>query len=219
MQSDTFNWGAAILLSLLVHSMMFMNRGAQMGVESAPVLQMPLITRLSFNKPSEQPVLDKPSPVKRQKARPVEKTEIKKILVKPVKKEPIIQRIEPVEINEAVRQLSSLPQVQGQQTSPSEEGLLQRKRQQYLQELLSHIESFKYYPRAARRRSVEGNVKISFLLRDDGFYEQLMLDGEQAVLVKATRQALESAMPLPVPPKNIDMSRQIEFTMAYSLTR
>ena len=219
MQSDTFNWGAAILLSLLVHSMMFMNRGAQMGVESAPVLQMPLITRLSFNKPSDKPVLDKPRPIKKQRTRTVEKTETKKVLVKPIKKKPVIQQAEPVEENEAARQLTSLPQVQGQLVSHSSEGLLQRKRQQYLQKLLSHIESFKYYPRAARRRSLEGNVKISFVLRDDGFYEQLMLDGEQTALVKATQQALESAMPLPVPPRNIDMSRQIEFTMAYSLAR
>ena len=95
----------------------------------------------------------------------------------------------------------------------------EQQRQQYLHKLLSHIESFKFYPRAARRRSLQGNVKISFILRDDGYYEQLTLDGGHTALVKAAQQALESAMPLPVPPKDIELSRQIEFSMVYSLTQ
>ena len=221
MQSDAINWGAAILLSLLVHSMMFVHKGAQMGAESAPVLQIPLITRLSFNNPIYGPVLDKPRSIKKKEPVPelrrVKEIEPKKVLAKPVKKKQIIQRTAPVVKNEVVRQLASVPQIQGQQVSHSSEGLLKRERQQYLHKLLSHIESFKFYPRAARKRYIEGEVRISFMLRDDGFYEGLVIDSGQDILVKATRQALESAMPLPVPPPGIDISRQIEFTMAYSL--
>ena len=214
-QADTINWSVAILLSLLVHSMMFMGRGAQMGAENATVLQAPLITRLSFNKPLDRTVLDEPPPIKKQEPKPVLTKPVKK---KPVKKEKVTRRPEPVEKTEPVRQVTPLAQVRGQQVSHSTDGLLKRKRQQYLYKLLSHIESFKFYPRAARKRSLEGDVKISFLLGDDGYCEQLMLDGRHTVLVKATRQALESAMPLPAPPKDIKLSRQIEFVMVYSLT-
>ena len=96
---------------------------------------------------------------------------------------------------------------------------MERERQQYLHKLLSHIESFKFYPRAARKRLLEGDVKISFLLRDDGCYEQLSIDGRHTLLVNATRDALESAIPLPLPPKDIDISNKIEFVMAYSLIK
>ena len=215
MQADAINWSVAILLSLLVHSIMFLGRGAQMGAENAAVLQAPLITRLSFNKPVDRAVPDEPRPIKKQEPKPALAKPVKK---KPIKKKQVTRRIESVEKTEPVRQIAVLEQVQGQQVSHSSEGLLKRERQQYLHKLLSHIESFKFYPRAARRRSLEGNVKISFILSDDGYCEQLTFDGGHTALVKAARQALESAMPLPAPPKDIGLSRQIEFAMVYSLT-
>ena len=214
MQSDFTIWSAAILLSLLAHSMMFMQSGAQMGVENALAVNEPRITRLSFNQPADRPVLDKPRPPEKKPARPVKKAEPRL-----VKKEQYIEKTQAVKKTEPTRQLALPPKVQGRQVSHSSEGILQAKRQQYLHKLLSHIESFKFYPRSARRRLEEGEVKISFVLQDDGYYEQLELDGRQAVLVSATREALESARPLPVPPEDLSLSRQIEFIMEYSLTR
>jgi len=224
MQSDTINWTLAILLSLFVHSLVFMGRGAQIGVESSTVFQAPLITRLSFNTPVEKTVIDEPLPIKKQEPSPVKKVEPKPVKKKTVKKQQIkkkqiTRRTEPVEKTEPVRQIAAPAQIQGQQVSHVSDGLLKRERQQYLHKLLSHIESFKYYPRAARKRSLEGDVTISFVLQDDGCYEQLSIDGRHKILVKATQHALESAMPLPVPPKDIGLSSKIEFVMAYSLTQ
>jgi protein TonB len=211
-QSEYFNWSISILLSLLLYGAIFLQRGAHMGVESATIMPSPLITRLSFNQakipdavPDTLPVIKKPRPER-----------IKKLKPKPVvaKKAPPIKKIEKIE---PVKKMASQPQTQGQQVSISSDTLLQQKREQYLQKLLKHIESFKFYPRAARKRYIEGNVKISFLLRDDGSYEQLILDGERSILVSATRTALEAATPLPIPADDLELSRQIEFTMVYSL--
>lgn len=230
MQSETIIWAVAILLSLLVHSLMFIGRGAQIGAENATVLQAPLITRLSFNKPSNNTVQDEPRPIKKIVAKPVKKKTLKKeppkrklvkqelVKKKPVEQKKVTRRPEPLEKIEPVSQMAPPVQVRGRQVSHSTDGLLKRERQQYLYKLLSHIESFKFYPRAARRRALEGNVKISFMLSDDGYCEQLNIDGGHTALVKAARQALESAMPLPVPAKDIELPRQIEFVMVYSLT-
>lgn len=217
MRSEAFNWSVAIVLSLLVHSMMFIGRGAQMGAENAIALPVPLITRLSFNKPIGNVAPDEPRPVEKQRPKPVKKVGPRLVVEKPIKDNQVTERTAPVEKIEPVRQITSPAQAQGQQVSHSSDGLLQRKRQQYLHELLSHIESFKFYPRAARRRSLEGNVKISFMLRDDGYCEQPTFDGRHSALAKAARQALESAMPLPVPPEDIEVPRKIEFAMVYSL--
>lgn len=204
-----------------------------MDLEIPNVSRSPLITHLSFKQPVDSVVPDKPPPVKQQpmpvkkiepkpikkkiiKKKPVKKKPVKK---KQIKKEKIVKRIEPVKKIEPVRQIAPAAQTQSQQVSRPSANLFQHERQQYLHKLLSHIESFKYYPRSARRRSLEGDVKVSFLLRDDGYHEQLKLDGRHSILVKAARQALESAMPLPLPPKDIGVSGQIEFVMAYSLSR
>jgi protein TonB len=213
MQSEYMGWSLAILMSLFVHGMMFMQSGARVGVENTTAFQAPLITRLSFNQAAEKPVLDEPVLKKEQPPKPVEVAKPKPVDV--IKK---IERARPVEEIQPVRQVLAPTQTRGQQVAQNSDGLLKQKRQQYLHKLLSHIESFKYYPRAARRRSMEGSVSISFTLRGDGFYDQLVMDGKHAVLVRAAEQALESATPLPTPPDDIGLSNEIEFTMVYSIT-
>lgn len=218
MQSDAISWALAILLSLLVHGMMFMHSGARLGAQNAPAAEAPHVTRLNFSQIVEKPVLDEPRPIEKQPPKPATKPKPKP-KPKPVRAVKKIQPPKPVEKIEPVRQTTTPPQVHGREVSKSSDALLQARRQQYLHELLGHIESFKFYPRAARRRSIEGDVKISFVLCNDGRYEQLALDGDENILVKATRQALESAVPLPVPPGDIRLSGPIEFTMAYTLAR
>jgi periplasmic protein TonB len=218
-QAESASWGVAIVLSLFLHGMMFVQGGAQPGKESAPLLETPHVTRLSFSQFTEQPVLDEPRPIEKPPLKPVvEKPKPKpKIKPRPARVVKKIPQPEPVEDIKPVRQVAALPQDHGQQVTRPSDGLLLARRQKYLHELLSHIESFKFYPRAARRRSIEGDVSISFILRNDGSYEQLVLDGRDTVLVKAARQALESAAPLPTPPTDIMLSDRIEFTIAYSL--
>jgi protein TonB len=233
MQSDVINWSGAILLSLLAHGLMFTGSGVRVGAEKARLLQAPLVTRLSFSQPqknpvAERPVLEKPvleklRPVKKQRVRRPEKIE-PEIKAKPVQekvaeKKQTVKDAEAIEKIEPVKQVAALEQVHGKPVSHSSTALLQRERQQYLHKLLSHIESHKFYPRAARRRSIEGDVKVSFMLCGDGHYEKLTIDGGHTALVKAARQALEDSMPLPAPPEDIEVPEKIEFAMVYSLAR
>lgn len=212
MPADYASWGVAILVSMFMHSLIFMQSGARIGAENASVMQAPMITRLNFQMLEAQPVPEEPPPVEKPRPKPVKKEKPRPVPVKQKKPPPV-----PVEKPEPVVQPVAQPQARGQQVVQPSEGLLQRKRQQYLHELLKHIESHKFYPRAARRRAVEGRVNIVFVLQDDGYYEQLELDGRHKLLVNAARQALEAARPLPVPPVDIGLSRRIEFTIEYSL--
>ncbi|MDX2507761.1 MAG: energy transducer TonB [Gammaproteobacteria bacterium] len=200
---------------------MFLQKGARMGTEISIAMPTPVITRLTFNQtafnqevpPEIKPVKPQPRPKPKPKPEPIKKTRPKAVAVKKVKP------VEKIEKNEPVKQTAATPQSHGQQVSVSSEKILQQKREQYLQKLLSHIESYKFYPRAARSRSIEGNVIIVFTLQDDGSYQQLVLNGKRSVLVNATRMALEAATPLPVPADDLELSRQIKFTMVYSLTQ
>jgi len=223
MHSDAVNWSVAILLSLLVHSMILMGSGARIGEEDAIAMQVPIITRLSFSRLIDDAVPDAPRLVEKQRPRPLKKVEVKPVQSKPVEttpieEKPIVRQTEALEKIEPVRQVAIQERVQGKPVSNSSEALLQQERQRYLHQLMSHIESFKYYPRAARMRSLEGEVKVSFILLDDGSYEQLSLDGTHSALVKASRVAMESATPLPLPPNDMVIPGQIDFTMSYSLT-
>ena len=206
MSSDSLNWSLAILLSLLLYSSLLLQNGATAGIESSIVTHSPLVTRLTFNQAT---VPDAP---------PVKKTLKPKPVIAKKNKSVLMEKVENNEVEQKPAAASASPQPQGQEVNSSSQGLLKLKREQYFQQLLSHIESYKFYPRAARKRFIEGGVKIAFTLNDDGHYRQLELFGERDVLVNATRIALEEAVPLPVPAGDINISRRIEFTMAYSLT-
>jgi protein TonB len=228
-QSEVINWSLAILLSLLVHSIVLMSGGARTGHKNHPVLQEPIVTRLSFNQSSDDAVPDVPRPIVKQQPRPLKKTQTKPTEPEPTEPEPAvakpaepepavaIRQKESAKRTEPARQTAAQQQAEGKHVSHSTDGLLPKERQQYLHKLMSHIESFKYYPRSARMRSLEGDVKVSFMLLDNGYYKQLKLDGAHSVLVKATRSALESAVPFPSPPEGMILPGQLELTMSYSL--
>lgn len=218
MQSDYIGWSVAILLSLLLHGMLFMQSGARIGADNTAVMHAPLITRLSFNPLEKKPLPQVLPSLEAQPPEAVKKVKPETLHPKQKAPAPLSPARTETAVEPATQAQSQVPvPVQGQQVMNTTDGLMQHKRQQYLHALMRHIESYKYYPRAARRRALEGDVKIAFVLRDDGFYEQLELDGRQKVLVNATRQALEAAKPLPAPPAEIELSRQIEMRMVYTL--
>jgi protein TonB len=222
-RSDAVNWSIAIVLSLLLHGLFFMGGGFHTLATDDRVLQAPLVARFNFEMPAEktQAVVKEARPVTKQ--RPVPK-------VRPVKKtqpEAVRHKAAPDNGNQPAEVVEDIePELQTSLVSPPvdeqpavSDGILRLEREQYLQQLLNHIESFKYYPRAARRRSLEGEVRISFILREDGYYEGLSVEGKHSLLEKAARQSLESAAPLPVPPEDEGLSGRIEFVMVYSLKR
>ena len=94
---------------------------------------------------------------------------------------------------------------------------LEKQRQEYLQRLLAHIESYKFYPGAARRRSIEGTLDVAFFLDQEGEAYQLTINGGRTVLQRAVRQALNDAQPFPKPPSTLKMNEQIAFSMVYEL--
>jgi len=92
-------------------------------------------------------------------------------------------------------------------------------RRQYMQQLLAHIEKYKFYPGSARRRAMEGDVKLSFMLHSDGELDRLETSGGPSVLQRAAQQAVKDARPLPSPPAAMQLPTRIEISMLYSLQK
>ncbi|MCW9012155.1 MAG: energy transducer TonB [Gammaproteobacteria bacterium] len=207
------SWVGGIVFSLALHTSLFLQSGAQLGMEDARPANLPLTTRLNFYRevkpePVEiiKPEPAKPKPVPKPKSRPKPKP-------KPV--EP--KKITPPE-PEPVQQQIIKPQPKGQLTNPVDALFLKQQQQVYIQQLLSHIESHKFYPRSARQRGVEGKIKVSFTLQVNGKIKNMQLEGGARVLQEATRQAMQNAVPLPLPPASTPLPRQIQIGIIYSLT-
>ncbi|OIO72181.1 MAG: hypothetical protein AUJ56_02035 [Zetaproteobacteria bacterium CG1_02_49_23] len=98
-----------------------------------------------------------------------------------------------------------------------DEGRIERETERYLAEVMAHIEQHKWYPKAARRRGIEGEVHVRFTLHPDGTARQLIVENGPDLLLAAAREAVEKAMPMPAPPAIIHCPLECEFRMQFNL--
>ena len=92
-------------------------------------------------------------------------------------------------------------------------------REAYLARLLAEIEKNKFYPSIARRKNLQGTIRVSFRLGCDGRVDRLDVQGKHSLLRKAAGKAVEASIPLPEVPPEIDCPFQVDYAMAYSLKR
>lgn len=95
--------------------------------------------------------------------------------------------------------------------------LLEQTRRSYKALLMRHIEAHKHYPRVARKRNIQGKILVSFTLLTDGSIKNLSLSGKKSILKKATQRAINNALPMPTPPRDLSLPMEIKFNMNYSL--
>jgi len=205
---DYLFWVLGIGLSLILHASLLLQSGARLGVENESEAVAPLITRLNFY---QQPTIQTEQVQKSVAIKPIKKQS------DPIAKPDIKQEVKEPEIEKVEQELiQSKPQSQGQ-LSEKKLAIRTKKSEVYMQQLLAHIESRKYYPRSARSRGVEGNVLVSFELLADGSIKSLQVSGGRSVLQNATKQAIQNSIPLPIPPLELTMPRKIEFSIQYLL--
>jgi len=228
-RTDGIVWSAALVISLLIHGVLFINRTTELSTVLEKKGPENSITRISFLVPAPSvakpvdviPELPEPQPViEKPELKPEPKPEPK---LKPKLKPKPVEKVTPAR---EVRQVSK-------RTSPTSSAaiakalpvlqpvvdprLSEQARQTYLAELLSHIESHKHYPRSARRRHIEGVVQVSFRLLPEGQIDGLKVTGKRRVLQQASRSAVVASLPVPRPPKELDLPLSVNFSMAFVL--
>jgi protein TonB len=221
---------AALAVSLLLHGLLFYDTGSVAGnVERERVKRT--VTRISFRsvaapqtlpqppqpdteRPPEPQVTEAveppPEPVPPQPEKPAERA--RQPEPAPPQEPPAAP---PVESTAAAEKASAAAEaVSGTVQDPA---LVEQAKQEYLRRLMAHIESHKSYPRAARRRRLEGDIRVSFSLQADGAVAALQAVGGHRLLTGAARQAVERAVPLPMPPESLSLPWEVAFTMRFSL--
>jgi len=206
----------AITASILIHGLLFVGYGGSVSAPSSEPVNTS-VTRLSFLAPAPVPdaVPDQPQ----------EKPEPKKVVAK---KEKVVKRVEavrevaevepePVESKPEVKPMQQMASASSDALPQINEGIIQRETERYLSNVMAHIEQHKWYPKAARRRGIEGEVHVRFTLHPDGSARELTVENGSSVLLIAARKAVERAMPMPKPPENIHCPLPCEFRMRFSL--
>ncbi|MDQ6974079.1 MAG: TonB family protein, partial [Mariprofundaceae bacterium] len=200
-------------------------------IEVALVQQMPPVAQeVSLKEPS--PDIAKPQPKMQEKSvippkktkrikkkRPTPKV-VKKLVPQTVKKKVKAKVIKKsVDVPKAIassRSATTSNDVVKLHMPAHTQASLKALKQQYLSHVLLWIQSHKYYPYSARRRHIEGDVQVSFMVDKAGKISELHITGGASVLRASTRQAIEDSLPLPLPAKALS-STYSHFTMVYRL--
>lgn len=88
---------------------------------------------------------------------------------------------------------------------------------QYLSSVLARIESRKFYPESARRRGVEGQVRVCFTIDAEGLISRLETQGDHFMLENAATEAIRNALPLPSAPSSNGFPMTVRFEMLFKL--
>ncbi len=117
----------------------------------------------------------------------------------------------------AVAQAAPTP-VPEQRPEPKEDAMTKTElRERYLASLLALIEKRKSYPRVARRRSIEGLVRVSFTVECDGSIGRLQIRKGHKLLKRSATKAIDLAQPFPQPPEEVKCPLPVDYVMAFEL--
>lgn len=222
---ETFQWGPAIAISLLLHGLFLWQQDILLYSADGEQNRHRGVTRLSF-RTLPKPVPPAPTPQAAPEPRPTPPIEprpaprprplprAKKPALKPVPKpKPVVEQQEV--IKESTPPTTEAPPSIAQPAGDDE--VIAQARRNYFGELAAHIESHKYYPRAARRRGIQGVIQVTFRLLENGSITDLEIRDGHKLLRAATEQALQKAQPLPQPPPQLSTPLNVSYGMEYLL--
>ncbi len=234
-KEDRWFW-LAVFLSIIVHSLVIFWL-QQNRTETTTIAAPQQAIKVSLNILQQQlqkiheprvAAVARPAPDKSLKRKPVKPVAQK--IVKKSRPEPELElkpESRPELNSESSPELNPEPSrvKQTSATAPQLAAQIQRGKgsqpsplkQHYLSKLLSHIESFKYYPQSARRRGLYGEVNVSFELLGTGHITDLVISGGPLLLQRASEQAVHQAVPMPTPPVEVPTPMQMSFVMQYQL--
>ncbi len=223
-ENDYFIWFIALLLSIALHIAFLIKTGNNNATPSNIIKETITHARFSTLAPPPAKVV-KPVIIKKPESKPKPKKKVKKP-EKPRQKKPPFKRKPPREKQKPVAQPTNSQNTKPVKTqtvsaSPviakADPRLIQQTRTSYLSLLMRCIEDYKHYPRVARKRKIEGNILVSFTLLPGGKIKNLQVIGKRSILKKASKDAVNYALPLPLPPKELSLPMEIKFKMNYFL--
>lgn len=231
-------WGIALVVSLLLHGMLLMQQSQLINATDGHTARQAGVTRLSFRTlpkptppppeaapkpPPPKPKVVQPPPRPRPKPEPPPKPKPRpkpRPAAKPVSR-PVVPPPQPsvpeATVSEPVVETPLVPVAAEQPRGDPR--VSEQARRTYLGQLIAHIEQHKHYPRAARRRRLEGVVQVSFTLHRDGGISTLQVDERDAhpILTQAAEQTVRNALPLPPVPDEVECPMPVSFGMEFAL--
>ncbi len=163
-------------------------------VPEQPITKKPLAKKPVIKKPViKKPVIKKPKKIIKKKAKKVKKKVTKKHSKKKHKKK------------------SSKAQASSQQSKSTH-----AQRNKFWSALRNKIDKHKFYPRLAKKRMMEGAVKVRFTVLANGNVGHITLKGPK-IFYNSARNAVKSAFPIDAKKSPVSLPTTINLTLRYQI--
>jgi len=171
-----------------------------------PVVKKPIVKPIV-----KEPILKKPvlNPVKKKvtkkpkaKKTKVKKPKVKKKVVKKIKKKSMVRK---------VKKKASQRETSSKQTKHSA-----GERNAFFNTLRKKIDRHKFYPRIAKKRRMEGSVKVKFTILSNGKVGNITVTGSK-VFHKSAKNAVKSAFPIKSKNIPISLPKTVNLTLHYQI--
>ncbi len=217
-------WLIALLISLSLHAIVLWKQSSSAGITHSKTTNSTMVTWLQIEQPStDKPKLPQPKHIK---PKHVQAKKVTHQQSKPISTQASVKTKEKGTHPKSATQHQKVTHTPTAQTakptpqsttSPQQQALHQQLKQQYLALVMQQIEQHKRYPKAARRRGIEGMVQVSFIIQSDGSVQNIQLQHGATVLQKAVRKAVSKASPFPAPPSALSLPIPCRFNMQFRL--
>ena len=157
--------------------------------------------------------------VKPKKKRPIKKISKKKISKKKSKKvdKKEIKIKKTKSTKPLVTKIEEIKDIKTIVIEKKNEDLKKVTKEEYFKLIRETVNNHKIYPNKARRRGIQGSVKVKFTISKDGFLKNINILSGKKVFYNSVKKAITESFPL-IPPKDIfDQDFSLELIMIYRL--
>ena len=180
--------------------------------------------------PIEEPVVEEvvEEPVVKPEPKPVPPVVIEKVMPKPVvkkvekkvKKKDVKKKVAKKKKEKKKKTKKKTSKKKVSHKAPSKRtrasSVNPKKSKQFLSRLRAKINQKKSYPKMARRRGMQGTVKVSFVIQRNGHVGNIVVHGPK-VFHKSAKNAVKKAFPISTKNASISLPLKVNLSLRYKL--
>ena len=178
----------------------------------------PVVEEEVIEEPEPEP---EPEPVIEEKPIPVPE----KIIPEPIEPKPVIKKVEkkPVvkkkkKVKKKVRKKAPPQTTKGMKRAGSAKRNDQTRKNQFLSKVRRNINKHKSYPKIAKRRGMQGKVKVRFTILANGNVGHISVSGPK-VFHNSARNAVKKAFPISTRNIPISLPTSVNLLLRYQLLK
>ncbi len=188
--------------------------------EPEEIEEEPVVEEEVIEEPEPEPVIEeKPLPEEIIPEPVIEPKIIPEPVVKKIEKKPVIKKKKKVKkkkTKKKVRKKASKQTTSGAKRTGTAKKNDTAKKNQFLAQVRQKINKHKSYPKIAKKRGMQGKVKVRFTILANGHVGHISIKGPK-IFHSSARRAIKSAFPISTKNAPIPLPQGVNLTLHYQL--